>query len=129
MPCFDKKLEASRDDFRSSQNFAEVDTVLSSNEVVEMLLEQKVDFASLAESDVHSKLQLILKLVILILFRYASMGPDSDAMGSDGYCDAVLKYAAKMMYQIPLEGNEIQYKTVRNVDFKEASVEVCTFLA
>ena len=39
MPCFDKKLEASRDDFRDADGVPGVDCVLTTGEVAEMLAE------------------------------------------------------------------------------------------
>ena len=39
MPCFDKKLEASRDDFRDADGVPDVDCVLTTGEVAEMLAE------------------------------------------------------------------------------------------
>ena len=37
MPCFDKKLEASREDFRSEDGIADVDLVITTVEIEEML--------------------------------------------------------------------------------------------
>lgn len=39
-PCFDKKLEASREDFETEAKVKETDCVLSTLEVVEMLNSQ-----------------------------------------------------------------------------------------
>lgn len=53
MPCYDKKLEASRPDFFLEQyDTREVDCVLTSTEVEKMLQERGIDFTQLPEADV-----------------------------------------------------------------------------
>lgn len=48
MPCFDKKLEASRKEFQLDE-VRDVDTVITSAEVVNMIKEAGIDFAALDE--------------------------------------------------------------------------------
>jgi iron only hydrogenase large subunit-like protein len=51
MPCYDKKLEASRKDFYDeASETTEVDCVLATSELLAMLDEQEVDFGGLAEA-------------------------------------------------------------------------------
>lgn len=53
MPCFDKKLEASRDDFCDSvTKVHEVDTVLASIEIIDLIQKHNIDFVSLPETAV-----------------------------------------------------------------------------
>lgn len=53
MPCYDKKLEASRPDFFLEQfNTREVDCVLTTGEVEKMMLEQNVDFSQVPETSI-----------------------------------------------------------------------------
>ena len=48
MPCFDKKLEASRDDFYSEEHQTrDVDTVLTSAEVIDIIKDRNVKFLEL----------------------------------------------------------------------------------
>lgn len=52
MPCYDKKLEAARDDFifGAESGATEVDCVLTSGEIVELLQERGADLAALEEA-------------------------------------------------------------------------------
>lgn len=50
MSCYDKKLEASRDDFLSDDEMRDVDCVLTSGEVQKMLDEKGWDLRAMAES-------------------------------------------------------------------------------
>ena len=52
MPCFDKKLEASRDDFTNQDQVRDVDCVLTAGEVLDILKEKAIDFAALEESPI-----------------------------------------------------------------------------
>jgi iron only hydrogenase large subunit-like protein len=53
MPCYDKKLEASRPDFfMENFNTREVDCVLTTGEVDKMFMEQNIDFMQLPESPI-----------------------------------------------------------------------------
>lgn len=55
MPCFDKKLEASRDDFYD-ENYKtrDVDTVLTSAEVIDMINDKNINFLELPIEDLNS---------------------------------------------------------------------------
>ena len=53
MPCYDKKLEASRPDFFLEQfNTREVDCVLTTGEIEKMFGEQNLQFDQLPEADI-----------------------------------------------------------------------------
>eukprot|EP00873_Tetraselmis_striata_P042613 jgi/Tetstr1/462877/TSEL_007826.t1 len=58
-PCFDKKLEASREDFETEAKVKETDCVLSTLEVVEMLNSQGLDLKDCPAGSVDSLLALI----------------------------------------------------------------------
>lgn len=47
MPCFDKKLEASREGHRTNNNETEVDTVISTVEIPELLDKLNIDFTKI----------------------------------------------------------------------------------
>lgn len=48
MPCFDKKLEASRDDFyNETHKTRDVDTVLTSAEVIDIINDKEINFLDL----------------------------------------------------------------------------------
>lgn len=52
MPCFDKKLEASRGDFTNDNQVRDVDCVLTAAEVLDILNEKGIDFPSLEEAPI-----------------------------------------------------------------------------
>lgn len=53
MPCYDKKLEASRDDFYNDIfKTRDVDCVLATTEIFDLLKEKNVDFLSLPEANI-----------------------------------------------------------------------------
>ncbi|KAL0984061.1 hypothetical protein UPYG_G00136570 [Umbra pygmaea] len=111
-PCFDKKLEAVRDEFYNSLlDSRDVDCVLTSGEVFH-LMEQ----AKLSVEDLES---VPLDLVL---------GEDGDpalsrhqGRGSEGYLEHIFKYAANELFG--LDATEITYKTLRNRDFQEVCLE------
>jgi iron only hydrogenase large subunit-like protein len=53
MPCYDKKLESSREDFYNDiLKTRDVDCVLSSGEILDIIKENEIDFTSLEESSI-----------------------------------------------------------------------------
>ena len=53
MPCFDKKLEASREDFFNKElETRDVDCVLTSGEILTMIKERGIDFLRLEEASI-----------------------------------------------------------------------------
>jgi iron only hydrogenase large subunit-like protein len=53
MPCYDKKLEASRSDFYDDIfKTRDVDSVLATTEIIDLLRQENVDFPSLEESPI-----------------------------------------------------------------------------
>ncbi len=51
MPCYDKKLEASRDDFYNDIfHTRDVDCVLTSGEIIDIINQKGIDFKQLDES-------------------------------------------------------------------------------
>lgn len=115
MPCFDKKLEASREDFKNElEEGQEVDIVVTTLEVEEMLA--KEGLTSLASCN-RTMLDKIL--------------PGSDppiisstcGSGSDGSSDHVFRHLARKVYsQVPPD-TPLTYKTLKNDDFREVSLE------
>jgi iron only hydrogenase large subunit-like protein len=55
MPCYDKKLEASRSDFYNDiLGTRDVDCVLATAEILDIIREENVDFRTLEESPLES---------------------------------------------------------------------------
>lgn len=125
MPCYDKKLEAVRDDFlfdvdyddgrhkNSGVKITEVDSVLTSGEVLQLLQSQSVDLHALEDSP----LDRLLTNVTEDGHLYGVNG------SSGGYAETIFRHAAKVIFDKELEG-PLQFKTLKNSDFREVSLEV-----
>nr|CAG4650122.1 EOG090X05AC [Sida crystallina] len=112
MPCFDKKLEASRTDFfREETQSKEVDMVITPVEIEQMMDDLGINFVDLdlAPIDAISEGREEFEMVT---------GPGS---GSGGYAEHVLRYAAKELYDLDLD--HVSFQSVRNLDMREAVVE------
>lgn len=112
MPCYDKKLEASREDFYNSlSNCHEVDCVITAIELEQML---DKDGKSLEDCN-NSVLDWPWKVEgEALLKRHIGTG-------SGGYADHIFLYAAEQLFgesNIPLV-----YKNLRNPDFREVILE------
>ncbi|KAM7372046.1 hypothetical protein PAMP_009242 [Pampus punctatissimus] len=112
MPCPDKKLEASRSDFYLNKaETREVDCVLTSGEVLKMLEEKNVPL-----NDVQP---------VPLDTMFSSVTGDEflthAGSGSGGYLHHVFTYAAKQLFGE--EVKELTYKTLRNKDFQEVTLE------
>ncbi|KHN03534.1 Cytosolic Fe-S cluster assembly factor NARFL [Glycine soja] len=138
MPCYDKKLEAARDDFvfqfeshveglESEINMiSEVDSVLTTGEVLELIQSKEVDFKSLDETT----LDKILTNINEDGYLYGVSG------SSGGYAETIFQYAAKTLFGRQIDG-PLTFKNIRNSDFQEVtleasggknSVEICSLL-
>ncbi|CAI5508652.1 unnamed protein product [Closterium sp. Naga37s-1] len=135
MPCYDKKLEAARDDFLlpggaqasaqdggentrdaegGEERLTEVDCVLASGEIFALLQEQGVDFMALEEHPLDSMLTNV----------DASGHLYGVAGGSGGYAEAVLRYAALELFGVDVPLGPLEWQAVRNADMRECSVAV-----
>lgn len=119
MPCYDKKLEAAREDFifelekEEGTRVTEVDCVLTSGEILDLLQTRSIDFADLDEAP----LDRVLANVDERGHLYGVQG------GSGSYAETIFKYAARELFKTEITG-PLQWRTLRNADFKEASLEV-----
>ncbi|OWM85637.1 protein NAR1 [Punica granatum] len=125
MPCYDKKLEAVRDDFAyelESQNKAEgkevhriseVDSVLTSGEVLDLIRIKATNFKALEESPLDNLMTNVNEHGEL----YGVRG------SSGGYAETVFRYAAKALFGRDVEG-PLDFKVIRNSDFQEVTLEV-----
>lgn len=113
MPCYDKKLEASREDFfNEAINSRDVDCVITSIEIEQMfsgenlnLLEEKsmpMDWPWTSNTPSHS------------IYGY-------EHSGSGGYAEYIFKYAAKELFNETID--TVEFKQLRNPDFKEVCLE------
>uniref|UniRef100_A0A665TW66 Iron hydrogenase small subunit domain-containing protein n=1 Tax=Echeneis naucrates TaxID=173247 RepID=A0A665TW66_ECHNA len=112
MPCFDKKLEASRPDFYLNKaETREVDCVITSGEVQKMLEKENVSLNELEPATLDTMFSSVCGNEFL---RHAGSG-------SGGYLHHVFTYAAKHLFGE--EVKELTYKTLRNKDFQEVTLE------
>lgn len=112
MPCFDKKLEASRSDFYLDKaETREVDCVITSGEVQKMLEEKNVSLNDIEPAPPDT------------MFSSVSGGEylSHAGSGSGGYLHHVFTYAAKQLFGE--EVKELTYKILRNKDFQEVTLE------
>ncbi|XP_069373304.1 nuclear prelamin A recognition factor isoform X1 [Paralichthys olivaceus] len=111
-PCFDKKLEAVREEFYNSLlETRDVDCVLTSGEIYYLMEKKKV---SVDELDSVPLDQVLGDAGEGALVRH-------EGRGSEGFLEHVFKHAAKELFG--LDVHEITYKTLRNRDFQEVTLE------
>ncbi|XP_072497012.1 nuclear prelamin A recognition factor isoform X2 [Notamacropus eugenii] len=108
-PCYDKKLEALREDFyTASNNSHDVDCVLTSGEIIQ-IMEQKKEFTKEAVVDT-------------LFGEIKEEDTANDGVTrSDGYLEHIFKYAAKELFDLDIK--EITYRALKNKDFQEITLE------
>ncbi|XP_068081685.1 probable cytosolic Fe-S cluster assembly factor GK14772 [Anabrus simplex] len=114
MPCYDKKLEASRDDFFNEElNSHDVDCVITAIELQQMLETDGHHLSEVNEAPIDWPWEEPKPLNNELWGHVGS--------GSGGYADHIFIHAAKELFG--LEPSEFQYKTLRNPDFREVNLE------
>ncbi|KAM6407417.1 cytosolic iron-sulfur assembly component 3 isoform 1-T1 [Rhynochetos jubatus] len=112
MPCYDKKLEASRPDFFNQEyQTRDVDCVITTGEVLKLLEQEGVSLSDIDPAPLDT------------MFSSAA-GEEltgHSGGGSGGYLEHVYTYAAKELFGI--EAGRIQYKPLKNKDFQEVTLE------
>ncbi|XP_076853387.1 cytosolic Fe-S cluster assembly factor narfl [Brachyhypopomus gauderio] len=112
MPCYDKKLEASRPDFYLSEfETREVDCVITSGEVLKMLEEEGVSLNDVNPAPLDTMFSNVCGEELLC----------HAGSGSGGYLHHVYTHAAKQLFGVEVE--DITYKTLKNKDFQEVTLE------
>lgn len=111
-PCFDKKLEAVREEFYNGLlESRDVDCVLTSGEIYHLMEQRKV---SVEELDSLPLDHVLGEAGDAALLRH-------EGRGSEGFLEHIFKHAAKELFG--LEVQEITYKSLRNRDFQEVTLE------
>lgn len=111
MPCYDKKLEASRSDFYSDlYQTRDVDCVITSIEV-EQMLDKEIPLKMVEPAELD---RLFVSTNGVDMYNHAGSG-------SGGYSDYVFATAARTLYGKDVD---IKYATLRNKDLQEVSLEV-----
>ncbi|KAK2172123.1 hypothetical protein NP493_990g00037 [Ridgeia piscesae] len=120
MPCYDKKLEASRHDFYSDLYMTrDVDCVITSREVADMLAQEDKSLAEITEQPLDSFAK------VLNIDDNGTEAGELDGHqggGSGGYLEYILRHSASALLGVTLD--DLKYKTLRNEDLKEVTVEV-----
>ncbi|KAM6155541.1 cytosolic iron-sulfur assembly component 3 isoform 2-T2 [Rhynchocyon petersi] len=112
MPCYDKKLEASRPDFFNQEfQTRDVDCVITTGEVFKLLEEEGVSFPDLE----------LAPLDVLSNCASTEEPTSHEGGGSGGYLEHVFRYAARELFGIHVA--EVTYKPLRNKDFQEVTLE------
>ncbi|XP_010001848.1 PREDICTED: cytosolic Fe-S cluster assembly factor NARFL [Chaetura pelagica] len=112
MPCYDKKLEASRPDFFNQEyQTREVDCVITTGEVLKLLEQEGVSLSDVDPAPLDS------------MFSSAAgeQLTSHSGGGSGGYLEHIYKHAAKELFGIHVD--TIQYKPLKNKDFQEVTLE------
>ncbi|XP_053592816.1 probable cytosolic Fe-S cluster assembly factor AGAP009023 isoform X1 [Microplitis demolitor] len=116
MPCYDKKLEAYRDDFlNKSINSRDVDCVITSIELEQMLEQENKKLNDFEANKID------LPFGEINCFNKSKHIFSHSGSGSGGYAEFIFKYAAKNLFQ--MTDVKLQFKDLKNPDFKEAILE------
>uniref|UniRef100_A0A8C1ZMR4 Nuclear prelamin A recognition factor n=1 Tax=Cyprinus carpio TaxID=7962 RepID=A0A8C1ZMR4_CYPCA len=111
-PCFDKKLEAVREEFyKSILEIRDVDCVLTSGEILHLMEQSKV---TVEEVDSAPLDHVFGETTDPGITRH-------EGRGSEGFLEHIFKHAAKELFGLDVQ--EIVYKTLRNRDFQEVALE------
>ncbi|KAL6264396.1 hypothetical protein P5V15_004505 [Pogonomyrmex californicus] len=115
MPCYDKKLEASREDFYNQQRKTrDVDCVITSIELEQMLNEDSLTLNEINDGKIEQPFGTYSKEIGNGLWGHSGSG-------SGGYADFIFRYAAKNLFD---EDNvTVDFKNLRNPDFQEAELK------
>ncbi|XP_009955403.1 PREDICTED: cytosolic Fe-S cluster assembly factor NARFL [Leptosomus discolor] len=112
MPCYDKKLEASRPDFFNQEyQTRDVDCVITTGEVLKLLEQEGVSLSEVDPAPLDT-----------MFGSAADEGLTSHSGGgSGGYLEHIYKHAAKELFGIQVDA--VQYKPLKNKDFQEVTLE------
>eukprot|EP00993_Chasmostoma_nieuportense_P000276 NODE_1256_length_1582_cov_3.758763_g1186_i0.p1 GENE.NODE_1256_length_1582_cov_3.758763_g1186_i0~~NODE_1256_length_1582_cov_3.758763_g1186_i0.p1 ORF type:complete len:477 (-),score=135.31 NODE_1256_length_1582_cov_3.758763_g1186_i0:122-1552(-) len=111
--CYDKKLEASREDFQTNGH-RETDCVVTAVELLDLLKREQLDWATipLDPTDTH-----------LLSAEVPNWGAESAFEASGGYLEFIFRYAAKELFGQQIDG-PLKYTQRRNPNWQEVSLEV-----
>ncbi|NXG34579.1 NARFL factor, partial [Dromaius novaehollandiae] len=112
MPCYDKKLEASRPDFFNQEyQTRDVDCVITTGEVLRLLEQEGISLSDVDPVPLDTMFSSVTEEELT----------SHSGGGSGGYLEHIYKYAAKELFGIQVD--TIQYKPLKNKDFQEVTLE------
>jgi iron only hydrogenase large subunit-like protein len=119
MPCIDKRREASRDQFFEQEtNSNDVDFVLTSKDLLKLILEKSTQF----KDEEISPIDPVYNNIDLTGNFYSVGGGPSD-----GYLEYIFKRAALELYGVKINSIHYTFNT-KTKDFKETSLEFFVLL-
>lgn len=131
MPCYDKKLEASRQDFYNDIfSTRDVDCVLTTTEMEKLMEEKGYNWDESVEDVMDSPLHKLSNIPSNIAqeWQYYPSSPHLYSLSSSttgGYVNYIMQYAAKELFNIDLSvehSHNVSIKTIRNSDYQEISL-------
>jgi len=122
MPCFDKKLEASREDFYDDVlSTRDVDSVITTSELLELIQEKceglEGGFAAMAPTALDEVERMFSNI------DEAGVPYAGAPGGSGGACEYVFRHAVKCLFGGEELPEKLNYKSKRNKDLQEVSYE------
>ncbi|KAK7202653.1 cytosolic Fe-S cluster assembly factor NAR1 [Myxozyma melibiosi] len=118
MPCFDKKLEASRKDFASCENVKDVDCVITTKEVVQLLLDENIDFMGIKETPAEEMLGT-LKSMAPGEWPVEQSWESNEGSSSGGYLHHVLSSIAQHAQKTENRQSSVKAVPGKNSDMVE----------
>jgi len=130
MPCFDKKLEASREELTDAvwegtgtRGVRDVDSVITSKELLMLAESRRVDFASLPRTPLPSRLRFLDARLDSFVFPRAR--PQAKTTPEAGTSGGNLYYALQY-FAAQHEGSSVEIIRGRNADVLEYNVNSAT---
>ncbi|XP_044513435.1 cytosolic iron-sulfur assembly component 3 [Gracilinanus agilis] len=112
MPCYDKKLEASRPDFFNQQyQTRDVDCVITTGEILRLLEQEGVSLSDVDPAPLDAEFSSVSGGELL----------GHHGGGSGGYLEHIFRHAAQELFGMQVD--EITYKPLKNKDFQEVTLE------
>ncbi|XP_063817136.1 nuclear prelamin A recognition factor [Pseudophryne corroboree] len=110
-PCYDRKMEALREDYYTElYNCRDVDCVLTLGEVIHIMEQRNISVKEVEECPLEN----VFGGTTCEFVRH-------EGTSSDGYLAHVFRHAAKELFDMDVQ--EITYKTLKNKDFQEICLE------
>lgn len=120
-PCYDKKLEAARSEFTDpSTHTRDVDVVLSSQEILELVREKGVDLREMREEISERDVLYTSPSSSSSLLRTLDPTPT----GSGAYAESIFRFAAKIIWDIEYGEGELPWVMGRNKDWRELTLKI-----
>jgi NADH-quinone oxidoreductase subunit G len=112
MPCTAKKFEISRNESMSASGHQDIDVVLTTRELANMIKSTGIDYANLADEEADS-----------ILGNYTGAGTIFGVTG--GVMEAALRTAYFLVTKEDLAGDAVNFRATRGMDgVKEAEIDI-----